>query len=63
MAGESPEHGEISANLSGLIIPQLSGTNCRARIKDTKVRSGPKVYERVNFPEEFEDLWEINNAE
>jgi Uma2 family endonuclease len=41
MAGESPEHGEISANLSGLIIPQLSGTNCRARIKDTKVRSGP----------------------
>jgi Uma2 family endonuclease len=41
MAGESPEHGEISANLSGIIVPQLSGTNCRARIKDTKVRSGP----------------------
>jgi Uma2 family endonuclease len=42
MAGESPEHGEICANLSGIIVPQLSGTNCRARIKDTKVRSGPK---------------------
>ncbi|MGH9843170.1 MAG: Uma2 family endonuclease [Blastocatellia bacterium] len=41
MAGESPEHGEISANLSGVVIPQLSGTDCRARIKDTKVRSGP----------------------
>jgi Uma2 family endonuclease len=42
MAGESPEHGEICANLSGIIVPQLSGTECRARIKDTKVRSGPK---------------------
>jgi Uma2 family endonuclease len=42
MAGESPEHGEICANLSGIIVPQLSGTNCRARIKDTKVRSGPR---------------------
>jgi Uma2 family endonuclease len=42
MAGESPEHGEICANLSGIIVPQLSSTKCRARIKDTKVRSGPK---------------------
>jgi Uma2 family endonuclease len=42
MAGESPEHGEICANLSGVIVPQLSGTNCRARIKDTIMRSGPK---------------------
>jgi Uma2 family endonuclease len=41
MAGESPEHGEICANLSGIIVPQLSGAKCRARIKDTKVRSGP----------------------
>jgi len=41
MAGESSEHGEISSNLSGIIIPQLRGTPCRARIKDTKVRSGP----------------------
>ncbi|MBO0798907.1 MAG: Uma2 family endonuclease [Blastocatellia bacterium] len=42
MAGESPEHGEICANLSWVIGSQLSGTDCRARIKDTKVRSGPK---------------------
>jgi len=44
MAGESPQHGEISVNLSGIIVPQLRGTPCRARIKDTKVRSGPIPY-------------------
>jgi len=41
MAGESPVHGDISANLMGLIVTQLRGTSCRARTKDTKVRSGP----------------------
>src|SRR5690242_7508548 len=41
MAGESGEHGDISANVVGLLVAQLKGTPCRARTKDTKVRSGP----------------------
>lgn len=41
MAGESDAHGEICANLAGILHPQLRGTPCRMRIKDTKVRSGP----------------------
>lgn len=41
MSGESEAHGEISANIAGLLHPQLRGTPCRMRIKDTKVRSGP----------------------
>jgi Uma2 family endonuclease len=41
MAGESPDHGDISVNLVALIAAQLKGTPCRARTKDTKVRSGP----------------------
>lgn len=40
MAGESGAHGDISLNLAVLIGGQLKGTNCRARIKDSKVRSG-----------------------
>lgn len=42
MAGESPEHGEICANLSWITGLQLRNTNCRLRIGNTKVRSGPK---------------------
>jgi Uma2 family endonuclease len=41
MAGESGEHGDISMNLSVLLGSQLRGKDCRARSKDTKVRSGP----------------------
>ena len=41
MAGESDEHGDISVNLTITLGAQLKGTNCRARTKDTKVRSGP----------------------
>jgi Uma2 family endonuclease len=41
MAGTGPEHGDISLNLAGLFYLQLKGTSCRARTKDTKVRSGP----------------------
>lgn len=41
MAGESDEHGDISANLAGILVTQLKGKPCRARTKDTKVRSGP----------------------
>ena len=41
MAGESGEHGDISTNLALELAGQLKGKNCRARFKDTKVRSGP----------------------
>jgi Uma2 family endonuclease len=41
MAGESPAHGDISANLVISLGSQLRGTTCRVRTKDTKVRSGP----------------------
>lgn len=43
MAGESPAHGDISANLIGTVVIQLKGSPCRARTKDTKVRSGPTL--------------------
>jgi len=43
MAGESGEHADISANLVALLVTQLRGTPCRARTKDTKVRSGPSI--------------------
>ncbi len=41
MAGESPEHGDICANLVSELRNQLKGTRCRVWTKDTKVRSGP----------------------
>ena len=41
MAGESPLHADISANLVILIGEQLRDSPCRVRTKDTKVRSGP----------------------
>jgi Uma2 family endonuclease len=41
MAGESGEHADICMNLARLISTQLLGGPCRARSKDTKVRSGP----------------------
>jgi Uma2 family endonuclease len=41
MAGESGAHGDISVNLVIALGNQLKGTRCRARTKDTKVRSGP----------------------
>jgi Uma2 family endonuclease len=41
MAGEGGEHGDISMNLDISLGSQLKGTPCRARAKDTKVRSGP----------------------
>jgi Uma2 family endonuclease len=40
MAGESGAHADISMNLAVLLGAQLKGTDCRARTKDTKVRSG-----------------------
>ena len=40
MAGESPEHGDISINLIGELREQLRDKPCRVRAKDTKVLSG-----------------------
>jgi Uma2 family endonuclease len=41
LAGESGEHADICTNLVRIVSNQLLGTPCRARSKDTKVRSGP----------------------
>jgi Uma2 family endonuclease len=43
MAGESGPHGDVSANVVGALVGQLKGKPCRARTKDTKVRSGPML--------------------
>ena len=40
MAGESPEHGDISTNLIYGLTGQLQDKPCRVRSKDTKVLSG-----------------------
>src|SRR2546421_9027476 len=40
MAGESPPHADVCANVSGSVVTQLKGTPRRARLKETKVRSG-----------------------
>ncbi len=42
MAGESIEHGDICVNLISMLHPQLRNTPCRARIANSKVRSGPR---------------------
>lgn len=44
MAGESSAHGDISANVVGILHQQLRGKPCRVRTKDTKVRSGPTLF-------------------
>jgi Uma2 family endonuclease len=41
MAGESGAHADITGNIYASLHKQLRGTPCRARTKDTKVRSGP----------------------
>ncbi len=40
MAGESGAHADISVNLTGMLYTQLKGKNCRARSKETKVKTG-----------------------
>lgn len=42
MAGESWAHGEIIANLGGILIPQLRRTPCRGRSGNSKIRTGPR---------------------
>jgi Uma2 family endonuclease len=41
MANESGAHADISVNIVASVATQLKGSPCRARTKDTKVRSGP----------------------
>ena len=41
MAGESGEHADITANTLGSFVHQLRDGPCRARVANTKVRSGP----------------------
>ena len=41
MAGASGAHADICTNLTRIVSTRLVGTRCRARSKDTKVRSGP----------------------
>jgi Uma2 family endonuclease len=48
MAGESGEHGDITVNIIITLGSQLKGKPCRARTKDTKVRSGPLKKSRQN---------------
>ena len=40
MAGESDNHGIVSANLSGEFHIRLKGTDCQQRVKDTKIKTG-----------------------
>jgi Uma2 family endonuclease len=46
MAGESGAHADLCTNLTTIVGLQLRGTRCRARAKDTKVRSGPAPQSR-----------------
>jgi Uma2 family endonuclease len=48
MAGESGAHGDITVNMVITLGNQLKGKPCRARTKDTKVRSGPLQMPRQN---------------
>lgn len=41
MAGESGAHGDITANVLASLHAQLDEGPCRARVANTKVRSGP----------------------
>ena len=41
MAGESGEHGDVTGNVYASLHHQLDESPCRARIANTKVRSGP----------------------
>ncbi|MEP7342823.1 MAG: Uma2 family endonuclease [Acidobacteriota bacterium] len=41
MAGESPDHGDISVNMVRIVSTALLRTSCSTYTKDTKVRSGP----------------------
>ncbi len=48
MAGESGNHGDVSVNLTREISLQLKGKDCRARSKDTKIKSGGFSQRKAN---------------
>ena len=48
MAGESGKHGDISVNITSEIRFQLKGKDCRARAKDTKIKSGGYSQKKAN---------------
>lgn len=48
MAGERPEHGAITVNLTRIVSTKLLGSSCQAFTKDTKVRSGPLPKNRLS---------------
>lgn len=48
MAGESGNHGDISVNLTAEFRSQLKGKDCRARAKDTKIKSGGFAVKKGN---------------
>jgi len=48
MAGESGRHGDVSVNLTREISVQLKGKDCRARSKDTKIKSGGFAQKKGN---------------
>src|SRR5579862_826762 len=58
MSGESGEHGDITVNCVVSLGSQLKGKPCRARSKDTKVRSGPtlKAGETTRFLFSYPDI-------
>lgn len=65
MAGESDEHGIISANLSGEIYLQLKGKDCQMRLKDAKIKSGgfePRVGHSTKGMFSYPDLVVICDA-
>jgi Uma2 family endonuclease len=41
MAGESPEHGDVTGNTYASLHNQLEDSPCRVRVANTRVRSGP----------------------
>ncbi len=57
MAGESGEHADICVNLTVALGSQVIDTDCRLRIKDTKVRSGmfplkrPLIKGMISYPD------------
>jgi len=64
MAGESGKHGDVSMNVGASIHQQLKGSPCRARTKDTKVRSGPilKAGETTRGLFSYPTLWSLRRA-
>jgi Uma2 family endonuclease len=54
MAGGTPDHGTIIANITALIVPQLRGSGCRPYSSDVMVsHSKDAVKQRIGFYPDF----------